>query len=1087
MKLKKLWTIVALFLLGVQSMVPVTQVFAMDSAVSTSETVESTTTSTKNQEQSTVQTTAESQDSEKVIDSTDNRVQTKSDNEEKIGESQNSNDSPVDHTDNEKIYSDNKLAYTQLKGNEDTDTKAELVSFMNAHIDEIQAIRGASFNAHVGYTASNGVLYEFIPAESPAQLRRSLEARAGITIKVVQQFNVNWHIRMPNTGLETWGAIFDEMATPDGKPLFCIEPGILVNGFDGYTQTVLPGQITKRMQQGATIGYKKTKDIPHYWNTQTFLWTELGVQWIENSGVNQSIQNEINAGITNLAKRPSFNNQQVTLKVGESVTLTDTNGVFKDYEKMSSNTSGVKVERNGNQLKLTATATSNETGDISFLRYSQDPNNIAYMKPGSQTVAVLGDPDRARVNIPVKVIKNGNAQVKKIDKATGKPLAGAVFKFTNLSTKETKEITSNAQGIAQWNDILAATQVKIEEIKAPNGYVLTKETKTVTIEPSKTVSVTLDNKEQLANLKIFKEDSETGNKPQGAATLDGAVYGLYDSAGKEVKKVTLTEKEGIVQGEIKGLKLGKYTLKELEAPEGYVLDPKEHTVELAYAGQNVEIALKETTVKDRVIKGNIEGYKFGSRELIPSLLDPMNIFKKGSTSQRPPLKDVELTATSKTTGQKYVTKTDEKGYFKFANLPYDTYHIEETQGLDGYKLIEPFDVIVNSDGKTYFYLLEDELITSKLRVFKYDGETKEPLAGAKFKIFDTWANDGEGAFIEMTAPNSTEVTDTFETGKNGEMVLTETLPWGENRYELHEVEAPEGYLPLEKPIVFSVTGEEVEGMVSIEVPNTLARQDVELVKVDEMSQKPLENVPFQLIKKEKDGKETVIDTYKTDKNGKISIKALGYGRYIFREVEPLENYYPLDKDIPFEVTVEHNGEKIELRAENKRKPLVITTVLATVDGKKEINPQVDNILRDKVMVQRAEKGHTYYVDSFYVDPQTKKELAKDQSTYTAKNESDTFFVDFKLQKDTMKDGQKGVATHYIYYDKEKTKLVGKETDLNNPDQSVVAKAPIVPAKKDTPVLPQTGAHNNVWFTLCGLVLLFGALGFYVFEKKVKNN
>ncbi|MFG5604624.1 prealbumin-like fold domain-containing protein, partial [Enterococcus faecalis] len=91
----------------------------------------------------------------------------------------------------------------------------------------------------------------------------------------------------------------------------------------------------------------------------------------------------------------------------------------------------------------------------------------------------------------------------------------AVFKFTNLSTKETKEITSNAQGIAQWNDILAATQVKIEEIKAPNGYVLTKETKTVTIEPSKTVSVTLDNKEQLANLKIFKKDSETGNKPQG--------------------------------------------------------------------------------------------------------------------------------------------------------------------------------------------------------------------------------------------------------------------------------------------------------------------------------------------------------------------------------------------------------------------------------------------------------------------------------------------------------------------------------------------------------------------------------------------
>jgi len=58
---------------------------------------------------------------------------------------------------------------------------------------------------------------------------------------------------------------------------FCIKPGILVNGFGGYTQTVMPSQITKRMQQGASVGYSKTKDIPHYWNTQTFLWDELGV------------------------------------------------------------------------------------------------------------------------------------------------------------------------------------------------------------------------------------------------------------------------------------------------------------------------------------------------------------------------------------------------------------------------------------------------------------------------------------------------------------------------------------------------------------------------------------------------------------------------------------------------------------------------------------------------------------------------------------------------------------------------------------------------------------------------------------------
>lgn len=1042
-------------------------------------TEESTESSSKVNESTTIEST---QNTQKELDKT-------------IGESMNSNDSPIDSTTNSSEATDTEATST-TEVTEETQEKVERTGEELANRDNPTDVQGLTDNEIISlakylygdYAKKDSSFGMSVKNDKGESIEIPFERRTRFARSVGTEGNPVYAIYDVSKGAwSAWGDFYQPLYI-DGKLAYCVEPGVVFVPGAGFTQqTTFNGMTPIQREAINTVmnfGAKKGDSGEYIFATNMYIWEKLGWSVSTSLPGYANYKQQIENNIANFRIKPSFHKKTYNVKVGETLRITDTHGVLNNFS--IKNNLNAKVEKKGNVLEITPNANS-KNGDLDLFRNTfYTDSQLFWVKPGSQAVSTGGVGDPTVSFVKINVIKNGNAQVKKIDKATGKTLAGAVFKFTNLSTKETKEITSNSRGIAQWNDILAATQVKIEEIKAPNGYVLTKETKTVTIEPSKTISVTLDNKEQLANLKILKEDSETGNKPQGAATLDGAVYGLYDSAGKEVKKVTLTEKDGVVQGEIKGLKLGKYTLKELEAPEGYVLDPKEHAVELAYAGQNLEIALKETTVKDRVIKGNIEGYKFGSRELIPSLLDPMNILKKGSTSQRPPLKDVELTATSKTTGQKYVTKTDEKGYFKFANLPYDTYHIEETQGLDGYKLIEPFDVIVNSDGKTYFYLLEDELITSKLRVFKYDGETKEPLAGAKFKIFDTWANDGKGAFIEMTAPNSTEVTDTFETGKNGEMVLTETLPWGENRYELHEVEAPEGYLPLEKPIIFSVTGEEVGGMVSIEVPNMFARQDVELVKVDEMSQKPLENVPFQLIKKEKDGTETVIDTYKTDKSGKISIKALGYGRYIFREIEPLENYYPLDKDIPFEVTVEHNGEKIELRAENKRKPLVITTVLATVDGKKEINPQVDNILRDKVMVQRAEKGHTYYVDSFYVDPKTKKELAKDQSTYTAKNESDTFFVDFKLQKDTMKDGQKGVATHYIYYDKEKTKLVEKETDLNNPDQTVVAKAPIVPADKNIPVLPKTGEQKGILFTILGFILLSGA-AYLVTTKRKQNN
>ncbi|MCO5511239.1 LPXTG cell wall anchor domain-containing protein, partial [Enterococcus hirae] len=80
----------------------------------------------------------------------------------------------------------------------------------------------------------------------------------------------------------------------------------------------------------------------------------------------------------------------------------------------------------------------------------------------------------------------------------------------------------------------------------------------------------------------------------------------------------------------------------------------------------------------------------------------------------------------------------------------------------------------------------------------------------------------------------------------------------------------------------------------------------------------------------------------------------------------------------------------------------------------------------------------------------------------AKAENETIYVDIPIAKNTMKDGQKGVATHYIYYDKEKTKEVGKEDDLKKKDQTVTFKTP--------KFLPKTNESSNVLISMIGLVL-----------------
>lgn len=439
------------------------------------------------------------------------------------------------------------------------------------------------------------------------------------------------------------------------------------------------------------------------------------------------------------------------------------------------------------------------------------------------------------------------------------------------------------------------------------------------------------------NIRVFKEDAETGVKAQGAASLENAVYGLYQANGKKIKEITLKNINGKVQAEIKDLDPGKYVLKEIKAPKGYVLS--DEAIEIVVEpGKTVN-----TIAKDQVIKGTIDLVKVANKDLVDST-NPDN---------KPKLAGIEISLTSKTTGKVVKTVvTDNDGYATFGKntVVFDTYILSETKGKEGYKLFEPFEVTISENGQTFHYVLEDKVIEQRLKVVKVDQETGKviALAGTQFKIWDKYANNGKGGYVSMALPNDTEVSDIFTTNEKGYFVTTDTLKYGKNRYELREIKAPEKYVLNKTPYVFSVT-DDTNTIQLIYFANRLAKANVEVFKYDtstNFDQKTaIAGVEFDLFKKDETGT-TFVGTFKTDKKGKINVKDLLVGDYFFKEVKPLAGYLALDKDVPFTVTVDKDGTVIALEVENKRIPPKIgTTAIGKYTNQQKVTPlkKVDKV------------------------------------------------------------------------------------------------------------------------------------------------
>ncbi len=234
-------------------------------------------------------------------------------------------------------------------------------------------------------------------------------------------------------------------------------------------------------------------------------------------------------------------------------------------------------------------------------KYTTDAAGVIFvenLKPGTYVITELSTKENYTLDATPRtvVVKSGKMTletfknypypvltIKKVDSETGQPLAGAKFKLMDEAYRELGVITTSELGLVNITKMNAGTYY-VQEVEAPNGYVLDATVRQITLEWGKTTVLEVKNAPR-GSLRIQKVDAVTG-KP-----LYGATFNLYDKRGNLLGEYT-TDNAGMIIF-TRQITAGTYKIKEVKAPEGYVLDSTPITINVK-SGETTEFTLKNT-------------------------------------------------------------------------------------------------------------------------------------------------------------------------------------------------------------------------------------------------------------------------------------------------------------------------------------------------------------------------------------------------------------------------------------------------------------------------------------------------------------
>lgn len=569
----------------------------------------------------------------------------------------------------------------------------------------------------------------------------------------------------------------------------------------------------------------------------------------------------------------------VTVVSGQTATVTFNNVLKRGSLQVTKDSEDGLVE--GVQFKLSGTslsglpveqyAVTNANGVATFedvlisghAPYVLEEVNTAerYIVPENQTAAI--EWNEVTNNYFYNELKRGDLKVTKT--AEDGLVEGMKFHLygTSLSGAKVDEYAyTDENGIAMFYGVLIGEGYTLEEVNTNIRYVVPAK-QTADIAWNEVTNNSFENILKKFCVDVFKvdgylfwgdpEDEESGGLvpvsavpmslavdsdqmvneygwpygvTQGDATLEGAVYGLYNN-GVLVDTYT-TDKNGyfLTDYYVCG---DNWYLQEITPSEGYLLDDTRYYIDCSAYEYTVELNTEHVDVYEAIVRGKIAIIKHCD---------------DGSTKIETPEEGAVFAVYLKSAGsydnaeekERAILFCDEFGFAETAWLPYGTYVVEQIDGWEGKKMMPAFDVNINADGETYRYLINNATFEAEIEIVKKDIETGNiiPSAGIGFKVRNT--DTGEYVIQRVNYPTPMDI-EVYYTDSTGKLMLPSPLPYG--NYEIIEQNTCYGYVLDSDPVAFKVDGS--TDIVTVVKSNIAQKGTITIKKTGEVFSSVREN------------------------------------------------------------------------------------------------------------------------------------------------------------------------------------------------------------------------------------------------------